>query len=110
MSKEREITFVNLTSHELNETTTGIRLQPSGIVVRVHQTTEKIAEYSGIPIYKPKFGEVLGLPEPKKGIIYVVSAMALNAIPKSRVDVVCPGFLKRDSNGIVVGSVGFRTR
>ena len=107
---KREITFVNLTSHELNETTTGIRLKPSGVVVRVHQTTEKVAEYSGMPIYKAKFGEVLGLPEPKEGIIYVVSAMALSAISESRKDVVAPGFLKRDANGVVVGSVGFRTR
>lgn len=102
--------IINLTSHTLNEITSGKNIAPSGIVARVNQSNVKSAEYDGIPIYTTTFGDLEGLPEPVEGTIYVVSAMALNAVDDSRTDVVAPGFLKRDEKGNPIGCVGFRTK
>lgn len=102
--------IINLTAHTLNEMTTGTNIAPSGIVVRVNQQNTKSSEFAGIPIYTTIFGELEGLPAPKKGVMYVVSAMALNAVPEDRTDVVAPGFLKRDEHGRAAGCIGFRSK
>ena len=102
--------IVNLTSHTLNEVTTGTNIAPSGVVARVNQHNSKTAEYAGMPIYTTVFGDLEGLPDPKEDTLYVVSAMALNAVPEDRTDVVAPGFLKRDERGNPIGCVGFRTK
>lgn len=103
-------TFTNLTAHTINEVTTGINIPRSGIIARVKQTTLKSAEHAGVPIYTSEFGEVEGLPEPVDGVIYIISALTLNAVPPHRKDVVAPGNLQRDENGQPVGCVGFRAR
>lgn len=102
--------IINLTSHTLNEVTTGTAIPPSGIVVRVNQTPNKSAEYNGIPIYTTTYGDLEGLPEAKEGTIYIVSSMALNFVPDHRVDVLSTGFVKRDERGKAIGCVGFKTK
>ena len=102
--------IVNLTAHTLNEVTTGLNIAPSGIVVRVNQTPSKTAECNGIPIYTTTYGDLEGLPEPKKDTIYIVSSMALNFVPDNRTDVLSTGFVKRDERGKAIGCVGFRTK
>ena len=102
--------IVNLTAHTLNEMTTGTEIAPSGIVARVEQNNAKINEYNGIPVYKTQYGELIGLPEPKKDTIYIVSAMALNAVPEWRHDIYAPGYLKRNEAGIISGCIGFRSK
>ena len=104
------ITIVNLTSHTINEITTETTFPASGRVVRVKDNTVKVGSYNGCPIYQSTFGDVEGLPEPVKGTIYIVSALALNGVPKNRVDVMSPGNLCRDENGKPVGCMGFRAR
>jgi hypothetical protein len=37
------------------------------------------------------FSEVVGLPPPREGVLYVVSSMVLNALPE-RTDLRCPGY------------------
>lgn len=103
-------TFVNLTSHTINEVTTGLEVPRSGIIARVKQSTVKSAEHSGVPIYTSEFGEVEGLPAPQEGVLYIISALTMNAVPANRTDVVAPGNLQRDENGQPVGCVGFRGR
>ena len=102
--------IVNLTAHTLNEMATGTEIPPSGIVARVEQNNVKVTEYNGIPVYKTEYGELIGLPEPKEGTIYIVSAMALNAVPEWRQDVYAPGYLKRNEEGIITGCIGFRSK
>ena len=102
--------IINLTAHTLNEVTTGRKIAPSGVVVRVDQENTRTAEWANIPIYSTKFGDLSGLPEPRENTLYVVSSMALNAVPAHRTDVVSPGFLKRDEKGNAIGCVGFRTK
>lgn len=100
--------FINLTAHTITEVTTQTTIPASGRIARVKASTIKISNASGIPIYKSTFGEIEGLPEPQNGILYIVSALCLNAISSSRTDVVAPGNLQRDENGQPVGCVGFR--
>ena len=100
--------IVNLTPHVITEVTTGKAFQPSGIIARVKMSTNKVNEVDSCPIYSTKFGEVEGIPEPKCGVIYVVSSLALNATDRS--DVVSPGNLQRDESGQPIGCVGFRMK
>ena len=98
--------FINLTAHTINETTTGREFPPSGIVARVKQSTEIVKRHDDIPLYASEFGEVVGIPEPKEGVMYIVSALTKQAT--DRPDVVAPGNAQRDENGDVIGCCGFR--
>ncbi len=99
--------FKNLTSHSICEVTTGQTIPPSGVVARVKSSTIKIGEHASAPIYTSTFGEVEGLPKPEEGVIYIVSALTLNAVA-NRTDVVAPGNLQRDQDGNPIGCIGFR--
>ena len=100
--------FVNLTAHTINEVTTGIEIPASGIIARVKSSTIKQSEHAGVPIYKSTFGEIEGLPEPQPDTVYIVSALALNAVPTTRTDVVAPGNLQLNEEGQPIGCCGFR--
>ena len=101
--------FINLTTHPITEVISGKVFEPSGSIARAKQSTIKSHEHNGCPIYKTKFEGIDGLPEPREGVVYIVSALAMNAIP-TRPDVVSPGNLQRDSNGKPIGCVGFRAQ
>lgn len=103
-------TFVNLTQHDINEVTTGTVIQRSGKVVRITQTTRELRVHNLIPIYVSTFGKLTGLPPRKDGVVYIVSALALNEVPDDRTDVVAPGNLQRDERGQPIGCVGFRAK
>ncbi len=100
--------FINLTSHDINEVTTGLTIPASGRIARVKSSTTKVAEHQQVPIYSSTFGAIEGLPEPKPNVIYIVSALALHAVPANRQDVVSPGSLQRDLSGKPLGCCGFR--
>lgn len=104
----QEIKLINLTSHTITEVTTGTKIPRSGIVARVKAPTAKINSINSIPVYQTTLGEVEGLPEPQENTLYIVSALALNAVPTDRTDVVSPGRAQRDEHGQVIGCVGFR--
>ena len=100
--------FINLTPHEINETTTNRRIPPSGIA-RVKGATTQVDTVDGVPIYRSTFKDTIeGLPDPIPGVIYIVSALALNAVPEGRTDVVAPGNTVRDKQGKAIGCQGFR--
>jgi len=101
--------LVNLTPHEINEVTTNLVIPSSG-TARVAQNTTKVNELDGIPVYRTNFdpSTIEGLPAPRKGVVYIVSALVLNAIG-DRTDCVAPGNAVRDIDGKVVGCRGFRT-
>lgn len=103
-----EIKIINLTAHTITEVTSGQVFPPSGKVARVKSSTVKVGEHLGCPIYKSEFGALEGLPEPEEGVLYIISSLALNAVPADRMDVVSPGNLQRDEHGKPVGCVGFR--
>lgn len=100
--------FINLTSHDINEVTTGLTIPASGRIARVKSATIKVAEHQQVPIYSSTFGDIEGLPEPQANVIYIVSALALHAVPADRQDVVSPGSLQRNPEGRPIGCCGFR--
>lgn len=98
--------FINLTPHSiiLNDG----REFPSEGLARVSDT---YTEFDEAGICSVSHGEVNGLPAPREGVRYIVSAMVLAAAKeKGRIDVVAPATghpLCRRSNGFIVSVPGF---
>ena len=103
--------FVNLTQHDLTivlESGDGLVLPASGEVARVTFSTQQVDEVAGIPIYKTIYEpEVVGLPEPEDGTIFIVSSLAAQTVKRS--DVLAPTKLIRDDDGQVIAAGGFAT-
>lgn len=102
--------FVNLTSHVINELGSNQKFPVSGAVARVatHETSEVIGE---VVVKTVHYGDIVGLPKPQSDIVYIVSAIVLNAIQNNdegRTDVVSPSTLIRGANNQPVGCDGFR--
>lgn len=101
--------LINLTAHTINEVTTGVSIPPSGRVARVKASSRKVNEFLGYPIFESTFGQVEGLPEPEEGVMYIVSALCINACPE-RDDLLAPGNVLRNEHKEIVGCVGFRAK
>lgn len=112
-------TLVNLNSHPLNiHTPEGeiLTIPPSGVVARVSQETRDEGEivtvvhnqFKKVEVFSSTFGDVVNLPAPKEGHIYVVSGMVLNALGGAREDVMAPGELIRSDKGDPIGCRGLR--
>ena len=83
--------FINLTPHTIviKTETKEKKIDPSGTVARVAVEEKEAGEIEGIPVIKRGFKEVEGLPEPKDGVVYLVSSLVLSAV-KGRGDVFAP--------------------
>ena len=96
----------NLTPHTINfvspEGHPVIDIEPAGTVARVSVNTEMVGEIDGIPVTKSVYGEVVDLPEPEDGTIYIVSALVAGRVPE-REDVFIPSESVRDENGRIIG-------
>lgn len=71
-----------------------------------------VLRLDGVTVYAQEFGEILDLPEPAAGTIYVVSAIVLAAAKKAgRQDCVAPATghpdVVRDEQGRIVSVPGF---
>ena len=75
--------FVNCTPHVIR-LNSGEEFPPSGNIARVTAYYEVIAA----GLFRVKYGEVQGLPDPKPGTRYIVSAMVAGATDRG--DVVVP--------------------
>lgn len=85
------IRFVNLTSHSVNEIIGNNIIPPSGIEARLSMSTYIVGEYANTPIiYSDVDNVIQNLPEPKEGVVYIVSSL-VGAHIKNRPDVVVPG-------------------
>lgn len=97
--------FKNLTPHSVR-LNNGIEILPSGTIARV---SVEFTDFDG-SIAEQKFGEIENLPEPKDGVIYVVSGFVL-AAAKGRDDVVAPATghpeTVRNEKGHIVSVPGF---
>jgi hypothetical protein len=84
--------YINVTPHEvaLND---GRVFPPSGIVARVGQY---FTNTSDPDIVNSWWGEVVFLPEPVEGTIYIVSGIVHSAIKGLRDDCVCPATGHKD--------------
>ena len=52
------------------------------------------------------YGKVSNLPEPKDGVLYIVSAAVRTALPE-RNDLASPAHLVRDEEGRIIGCLAF---
>lgn len=113
--------FVNLTPHKIYIIDDGgniiLSLPPSGDIARVTSGRELVGDLGPVPVFKTVF-DVIGLPNPTPGTIFVVSPPILSALAAkgvARDDVVAPdtlpgvalrGYMHVD--GHLVGLRGFQ--
>lgn len=99
------INIVNLTPHTLvfmDGDNNIIQSVPTSGIARCTQSRTQTGSVNGIPINSTSFGDVVGLPDPQLGTIFVVSALTAQAVP-SRSDVFITDDAVRDNQGRVVG-------
>ena len=102
------IMIVNLTPHTLNifvSDSDSIEVPPSGTVARCSIQSKDCGEHDGIPLTTTQMGEVVDLPDPIEGTLYVVSMVVRQAVPE-RTDIASPGTLVRDETGKPKGCQG----
>ena len=105
---KREV--INLTPHDIHIVGSDgkvIKTFPSEGVIRLSQKSEVVGYLAlengeRIPLTKTSFGEAEGLPEQKKGTIYIVSSLVCQAYP-DRQDFFIPDQTVRDEKGRIVG-------
>lgn len=102
---------VNLTPKEITILVEGrtMRIPPSGRLAKIYikRTDENLVGYvmGEIPVFQPKPIEAEGVPEPKPGVVYLVSSLVAQVI--RRKDVLSPdslpGGMIKDYQGRVMG-------
>ena len=101
--------IINLTPHDI-VITNGPTFPPSGTVARVSVQQVDAGDVNGIPVKTQTFGDIVGLPEPQAGTVFIVSALVLNAAKAAgRDDVVAPDTANavRNDDGHIVSVPGF---
>ena len=105
----------NLTSHTINLLIPNEpchELPADGIVahVKTSNISLKPVEALGtlIPVTLTEYREIVDLPEPEEGVIYIVSDAVRTALCGSRPDVFAPGQQVQNYKGAVIGYVGLR--
>ena len=105
---KNNIKIINCTPHDVNLVTTNgsITFPRSGIIPRLTEQQKKINSINSngieIDIMQKSFSEVEGLPEPKEGTIFIVSALVAGAV-KNRDDLVIPNDTIRNEKGNIIG-------
>lgn len=96
----------NLTPHTINFVSSEghpiMDIEPAGAIARVSVKTETVGKIDGIPVTKSVYGEVVDLPKPEDGTIYIVSSLVAGRVPE-REDVFIPSESVRDENGRIIG-------
>ena len=98
--------IVNATPHDI-KLNDGTVFPASGQVARVSVNQVDDGDINGIPVKKNTYGEVEGIPEPRDGVVYIVSAMVVGN--SDRTDLVAPdtGNALRNDQGHIVSVPGF---
>lgn len=78
---------------------------PLGILPRVEKEIPlDTVQNLDVPVVRGVFGDIVGLPEPTEGVVYVTSQIVAKAAKeKGRTDVYYPEELVRDSEGRALG-------
>lgn len=103
---------VNLTPHLVRvfDGSEIVKTYPKGGLARARQTSTIIDEVDGVPVVETSYGEVSGLPEPAEGVVYIVSAITLNAAKahgRTTKDLLLTSDPVRDDEGRVIGCRAF---
>lgn len=102
--------IVNLTPHQINicdSVGNVIRtIQPTAPAARVSTCTRVVGDVDGIPVTETEFGQVENLPEPRDGVVCIVSIIVQQACPE-RNDLLRPDTgpqsAVRDASGNIIG-------
>ena len=104
----KKVKVINCTPHDvvIISESGNITFERSGIIPRLKEVQQKINSVNSngieIDIMEKSFLEPEGLPEPKEGTIYIVSALVAGAV-KHRDDLVIPNDTIRDDQGRIIG-------
>lgn len=109
-----DVRLVNLTPHNItvvgDSGETILTIPSAGVVARCSTKRERVATLGvgnfNVPIHWTTFGEVVDLPEPQDGTVYIVSRVVAEA-RRDRDDLLVPDDLVRDEEGRIVGCRGF---
>ena len=86
INKKSNVKFVNLTPHTINMND-GRAFASMGVA----RVSASFTEFDENGVCRQEFCEVVGLPEPKDGVLYIVSALVLSAVKaQGRTDCVAP--------------------
>jgi len=106
--------IINLTPHKVSVMSTEgemVHYPPSGVLARLEVERKETADISSLgnmfSVCSPKLGKVVDLPAYKAEITYIVSALVAEAMKETRPDLLSPGELIRDENGVITGAKGF---
>lgn len=99
--------IINLTPHVITVVNGNdrIEIKPSGLIPRVSVKTVPVGDVNGIPLFRNEYGNVVDLPDPVDGTLYVVSGLLKSACPE-RTDLVVPAKQIRDEQGRIIGCEG----
>lgn len=93
--------ILNLTPHVIR--LPGLTLQPTGIIPRCVEESISLGSFAGVELVARKYGQVTDLPEPRQGVLLIVSMLVRLAHPE-REDLASPGDLVRDGEGRILGA------
>ena len=96
--------YINITPHAIHLVCADgsqVEIPASGIIARVSEQMVPVRE-DIVPLVQSKFGEVVNLPDPQLGVMYITSRIVMSACPNRR-DLCAPGSLTRDPDGRITG-------
>lgn len=70
--------IINLNKHAVDvQLPSGERIQfpPSGQIATVAVKSVQDGEVNGIPVFRSEYGEIVGLPDPQDGVLYLVNLL-----------------------------------
>jgi hypothetical protein len=101
-----DFSIFNLTPHDItilnNSGQITQIIPPSGDVARLSVKTVADMPLGKIRTTKTVFGDVVGLPDFKENVFFVVSQLVKNAMPQ-RTDLLVPAEVLRDTDGNIIG-------
>lgn len=104
---------VNLTPYEVtvyDDDDVVIKTYPSEGLARASHVNTPVDNVDGVLVVSTSYGEVTGLPEPAEGMVYIVSAITLNAAKahgRTTKDLLVTSDPVYDDEGRVIGCRAF---
>lgn len=102
--------LINLTPHKItiigSDGETMCEIAPSGVIARAASVIVDDGSINGVPVVRTSYGLVEGLPESVDETMYIVSSLTATAAKRSGRtidDLLIPGRMVRDEEGIILG-------
>lgn len=86
-------TIINLNKHTINIIIDGemAEIAPSGQVATVSVKSVQVGSVNGIPLFRSEYGDIVGLPEPQDGVLYLVNMLVgQRGAAEGRTDLIGP--------------------